>query len=189
MKYPKMDWGTMEAIINKLGGEEGVSRFLRDELTIRESDLLKRITTVMVPAAQRFVAKDHLKDANVGWMGGNFKKFFLDKVEEGVPEAKLAVSRLERASWDAPILAELGDKAESPLSYLFDLLTKQSKGEDGVLLTNGYVNILYVRDTDGNLWAVYANWNSDTPDWNVEADSLGHLGGWLGGFQILSCDS
>ncbi len=36
MKYPKMDWGTMEAIINKLGGMDGAQRFLRDELSVSE---------------------------------------------------------------------------------------------------------------------------------------------------------
>lgn len=28
-----MDWGTMEAVVNKLGGMEGVERFLRNETT------------------------------------------------------------------------------------------------------------------------------------------------------------
>lgn len=36
MKYSKMDWGTMEAVVNKLGGIEGVDRFLRGELTVSE---------------------------------------------------------------------------------------------------------------------------------------------------------
>jgi hypothetical protein len=30
MKYPNMEWGTMEAVVNKLGGEEGVKNFLSD---------------------------------------------------------------------------------------------------------------------------------------------------------------
>lgn len=34
MKYPRMDWGTMEAIVNKLGGMEGVQRFLSGELIV-----------------------------------------------------------------------------------------------------------------------------------------------------------
>lgn len=34
MKYAKMDWGTMEAVINKLGGMEGVKRFLSGELVV-----------------------------------------------------------------------------------------------------------------------------------------------------------
>lgn len=37
MKYPKMEWGIMEAVVNKLGGMEGVARFLRGELTVTES--------------------------------------------------------------------------------------------------------------------------------------------------------
>lgn len=36
MKYPKMQWGTMEAVINKLGGEEGVEKFLRGEIAVSE---------------------------------------------------------------------------------------------------------------------------------------------------------
>lgn len=34
MKYPRMDWGTMEAVVNKLGGMEGVKKFLRGELAV-----------------------------------------------------------------------------------------------------------------------------------------------------------
>ncbi len=36
MKYPRLDMGTMEAIVNKLGGMGGVNRFLRGEVTISE---------------------------------------------------------------------------------------------------------------------------------------------------------
>jgi hypothetical protein len=36
MKYPEMDWGKMEAVVNKLGGMAGVDRFLRGELTVAE---------------------------------------------------------------------------------------------------------------------------------------------------------
>ncbi len=39
MKYPKVELGTVEAVWNKLGGEEGVARFLRGELTVSEPAL------------------------------------------------------------------------------------------------------------------------------------------------------
>lgn len=151
--------------------------------------LLRRITTITTPAVQHFVAKDCLKEVNVGWTGANFKKLFLDKIEENVPEAKLVVSRLERASLDAPILTELGSKAEVSLADLFDLLKKQSKGEDGALLTNGYANIFYVRGTDGNLWAVDASWRSGGRFWGVGAFSVGLPSRWHGGSQLFSRDS
>ena len=37
MKYAEMDWGTMEAVVNKLGGMDGVKRFLSGELVISMS--------------------------------------------------------------------------------------------------------------------------------------------------------
>lgn len=152
--------------------------------------LLKRIVTITVPAVQRFVCDDEvLKEANVLWTGDNFDCLFKGKVEENVPEQKLAVSRLERASLDAPILTELGDKAEVSLTYMFDLLKKQSKGEDGVLLTNGYANIFYVRGIDGNLWAVDARWSSGNRYWDVGAYSVENPDGCYGGSQIFSRDS
>lgn len=36
MKYATMDWGTMEAVVNKLGGMDGVQKFLRGDLEVRE---------------------------------------------------------------------------------------------------------------------------------------------------------
>ena len=36
MKYPNIQLGTVEAVWNKLGGEEGVARFLRGEIRIAE---------------------------------------------------------------------------------------------------------------------------------------------------------
>jgi hypothetical protein len=36
MKYPKLDLGTIEALVNKLGGMEGIRKFLRDETVVVE---------------------------------------------------------------------------------------------------------------------------------------------------------
>jgi hypothetical protein len=37
MKYPNMQWGTMEAIVDKLGGGKGALLFLSGELTVSDS--------------------------------------------------------------------------------------------------------------------------------------------------------
>lgn len=189
MKYGELNLGQVEAIINKLGGMEGVQRFLSGELVVKAVCLLARVASATVSGAKKFVAKDHLKSANVGWISGNFDKLFLNKVEESVGDANLAVSSLTKDSLDAPILAELGDRAETSLAYLFELISKQSKGEDGVLLTNGYANIAYVRGNDGNLWAVSAYWNSVDGYWSVGAYSVGYPYRWVAGRQFLSRDS
>jgi hypothetical protein len=36
MKYANMDWGTMEAVVNKLGGMDGVHRFLSNEFKLTD---------------------------------------------------------------------------------------------------------------------------------------------------------
>ena len=86
------------------------------------TNLLKQIMTVKAAGAAKFVAEDHLKSANVGWTGDNFKKLFLKKMEENVGDAAIAIDRLERASKDAPIMTELGARAEIKLAHFFGLL-------------------------------------------------------------------
>ena len=189
MKYARLDLGTIEAVFNKLGGVEGAEAFLRDDLVLKRPELLKRIATAQVAGAKKFVVKDELKSSNVGFTGGNFDSLFLNLVEENVEGAKLAVHQLEKAALDAPILAELGDRAATKLCWLFDLLKKQGKGEKGVLLVNGYANVVYVRDANGTLWAVSADWSSHYGDWGVCAFSVGRPSTWSEGRQILSRDS
>lgn len=189
IKYSELNLGQIEAIVNKLGGMEGVKKLLAGQLGVKETDLLRQITRVSVPGTEKFVAKEHLKAANIGYTGGNFDNLFLKKVEENVEGVTMAIHRLEKGFLDAPILAELGNRAEISLAHLFQLIEKQSNGEDGPLLTNGYANIAYIRGTDGNLWAVYASWHSSNGYWDVVATSVENPGRWNAGHQVLSRDS
>ncbi|MEK7653150.1 MAG: hypothetical protein AAB358_01560 [Patescibacteria group bacterium] len=182
--------GQLNALV-KIVGPENVLGILQGELkvTIKQPDLLKRVITVAVSGAAKFVASEHLKEANVGWTGDNFKRLFLEKVEEKVGNATIAIHKLEKASLDVPIMAELGDHAEIQLAHFFALLQAQSKGETGVLLVNGYANIAYIRGIDGNFWAVYVLWYPGYGYWFLYAHSVEHPDGWLGGGQVLSRDS
>jgi len=151
--------------------------------------LLRKIATVSVSGVKNFVAKDHLKDANVGWTGDNFKKLFFGNVEKNVEAITVAIHRLEQLSLDPPIMAQLADHTEISLAHFFELLKKQSKGEDGVFLINGYANIAYIKGSDGNLWAVSAGWGSGSRCWDVGARSVEDPDRWRGGCQVLSRDS
>ena len=149
---------------------------------------LRKVTTVSVFCAKKFVAKDQLQAANIGWTNSNFDKFFLNKVEENVGDTTLAVHRLEKGSKDSMIRTELGDRAEIQLAHFFELLKKQSKGEEGRLLVNGYANIAYIIGNDGNLWAVLALWFSAFRCWAVLACSVESPAEWAAGRQVLSRD-
>ena len=190
-KYGNWTRGEDEALLNILGGDDIARAILRRELkvVVNQSNLLKRIAIVSARGATRFVAEDHLKSANVGWTGDNFKKLFLKKTEENVGDAAIAIDRLERASKDAPIMTELGARAEIKLAHFFSLLEAQSKGREGDLAVDGSANIAYIIGNDGNFWAVIANWCSGHRYWSVEADSVGAPHEWRAGHRVFSCDS
>lgn len=145
---------------------------------------------IKVSGAKRFIAdKVSLKEANIGWTGNNFDTHFLGKTEENVADATLVVHRLEKRSLDANICNELGqEREEVSIAHFFDLLKKQSKGEKGHLLVNGYANIAYIHDKNGNLWAVCAYWYFDDRYWDVDAFSVEDPNVWVGGDQVVSRD-
>jgi len=201
MKYGNLTLGQIEAGINKIGGEDAFMRLLSGELNIvpaKPADpkkLLELVTTVSVAACEKFVAKEHFKvdtgrkaKVKIAFLWDNFSKHFLPKTEEGVLAGEIKVHKLLQSSLDAPIMTELGDPRSysTTLADLWGMLEKQPNGEEGALLVNGYANILYIHDTEGNLWAVYAYWVSGFGGWCVNAGSVGDPDGWSAGIQVLS---
>ena len=111
-----------------------------------------------------------------------------EKKEQGVTANRLTIHSLGKNSLDAPIRKELGNREEITLAHFVHLVRQQSQGQDGVLLTNGYANVAYIKGNDGNMWAVNADWYSDDRYWRVEASSVENPGDWLAGDQVFSCD-
>ena len=71
MKYPTMEWGTMEAVINKLGGMNGVRRFLSGELTLNIPQFavwktvkigVHKQLDILISALSKFRLSDWAKD-------------------------------------------------------------------------------------------------------------------------------
>lgn len=52
MKYPAVNWGQMEAVINKLGGMEGMEKFLAGELVVIEKSGLVLPNHALVTASK-----------------------------------------------------------------------------------------------------------------------------------------
>jgi hypothetical protein len=134
-------------------------------------------------------AKDCFKKGNsdgvkFSGFGSNFTSNFLKKVEDGVPKGELKAHKLLCGSKDPAIITALGDSHETYLGDLYCLLTQQHEGEDGLLLTNGYANIFYIRDAEGILWAVNAGWNGG--GWRVGANSIDNPDGWNADRQVFS---
>jgi len=137
-------------------------------------------TLVIVPAiTTKFVAKDkfvvnvgHNASVKIAHLSDKFKEWFLSgdgKVEKLLGVQTLHYHRLRKPSADGPIITELGGrvKAETTLCEMFSLMEKQGKGEDGVLLSNGNINIFYIKDDAGTLRMVGVVWCNN--GWGVGA--------------------
>ena len=194
--------GPVNDLLTKLAGDDGadwlkgLKKFLRKENPWKiakkvVSKLLEFVSEIEVPGAEKFVTVDNFKKNNsegvkFWYFGDNFQEHFLKKVEEGVESTTLKAYRLKEDSLDPPIIAALGDNHETKLLHLWELLKKQPKGEDGVLLTNGYANIFYIRAIDGTLWAVSADWDGGY-GWDVGAHSVEDPNRWNADNQVFGC--
>lgn len=120
--------------------------------------------------------------------GSNFTSWFTGKVEEGVPAEILVAFVLTQGANDTEIITDLGgeEKAEVTLAEIWRLIERQASGREGVLLTNGWANIFYVRDVNGLLRAVGVGWYDD--GWGVYAYALDGFSWYVGG-QVFSRNS
>jgi hypothetical protein len=153
-------------------------------------------TTTTSATTEKFVAKEKFrKDSKEVKFYGFFRSFEEDflsgdgKIEEPLNEQELRYGNLTKNSVDGPIIEELGGeaKAETTLTELYDLLKKQANRKCGDLLTNGYANILYIRNTSGVLRAVNVNRCDD--GWHVFAASVEDPHGWPAGRRVFSRNS
>ncbi|HXQ80636.1 MAG TPA: hypothetical protein VN775_04950 [Opitutaceae bacterium] len=156
----------------------------------QQTRLLEAVATATIPAnpepfviRERFEKPEGIKFATV-W--NEFKRRFYGKTEGPLPETALRKYKLQRIAPDAPIIAELGGepKVECAAAAAHALLRRQGAGEDGILQTNGYANIFYVRDLKGALCAVRIGWDGE--GWVVDAIPVEDPLAWNGKHEIFS---
>ena len=161
-------------------------------------------TVAEFPKTAEFKAIDHLQitpdnervtaELVIGYISPNVEDNFLadgGKVETSIFDSKLRPYRLRKDSVDGPIIADLGgvEAAETTVAEMIALMKAQGRGQQGILLTNGYANIFYIKDTKGVLWAVCCDWHSDGRCWLVSAGPIAGPGTWSAGFRVFSRDS
>lgn len=161
------------------------------------SSVLEFLGTVAIPArTERFFAKEKFvvnvkptAPVKIDLIGDNFTQWFGGKIEDPMTQQALRYAKLRQSSVDGPIVAELGGEAtaETTLAEIYALMEQQPNGEHGILLTNGYANIIYVRDINGVLRAVHVRWDDD--GWLVSADSVDVPYEWSDGSRVFSRNS
>ncbi|HVY73115.1 MAG TPA: hypothetical protein VG984_03670 [Candidatus Paceibacterota bacterium] len=200
MKYPNLEWGKMEAVVNKLGGIEGMEAFLRGETILapsREKHLFDLRLTHWLPGTESFEIGSHFKEERrkraevyLYQPDAQFLISFGDKVEGPCEKAVLKVSRLLGAATDIDIIGRL--VGQRPIvvrfSQIWRLLCSQGHGEAGTLLTNGQFNIFYVHDSQGKLHTIRVHWvnnESGFSGWSMVSQRIPREGSRSVGTQII----
>lgn len=149
-------------------------------LTLVEEGIIVASTTLRIKDFFR-----HRSGTPKLYIQDNFKNWILDNAPETIEFGGETLSKfkLTKNMYDSEICKELGDPEPFTVSELLgtlkSLIGKQSRGEDGILLTNGYANIFYVKLEDGRTVAVHAFWDSADAEWNLYA--------WGVRWWVLAC--
>jgi hypothetical protein len=156
--------------------------------------LMPESDSIVVSAITKpFVGRDHFivnisqnTPIRISYIGGNFRRWFLNKIEEPFATNVLCGHNLCKASKDGPIIAELGGEKEAAitLTEIFACMELQAEGKRQPLLTNGCANIFYVRDSDNVLRAVCILWHNN--GWSVDAWAIDAPSKWDGGSLVFS---
>jgi hypothetical protein len=151
--------------------------------------LLETVDTATIPArGEPFAVREQFeRPAGVRFstVWNEFKKRFYGRVEGPSAETRLRKYKLLAIAPDGPIIAELGGEAvvETTVGAAFFLIRRQGSGAAGILQTNGYANIFYVRDQKGVLCAVRVGW--DEEGWVIDAISVEDPLAWNGKHEIF----
>lgn len=156
---------------------------------IQETRLLKLVAQATVPARTKpFTASEFYQNGP----GLYVYDTFADRLElharqtvDSAPERPYVASLLKASTHDTDIRSELPDEHLSTLEDIAGLIEVQRSGQSGFLLTDGSVNIFYVKGKNGKVFAVLVLWLSGGRGWNVHGWGLGALGGWRAGSQVL----
>lgn len=204
IKHPKT-LGRLEAMLNKIGGDDGLDLLLADKLVLIDLTKGKKGAKAPEPpfafsgtfkttGAKEFVSKqkfviDTSENAHVriSYLGDNFKKYLWQKVERDIAANDLRLSKLRRSQRDLPMSDEepgtilgLGGltKAEIALFEFYETLAHKQA------LNDFSWTVGYIRDDNGVLWAVRGLWHGD--GWRVEAHSVADPHGWHADVEFVS---
>jgi hypothetical protein len=115
MKYGKFTLGQIEAILNKLGGEEGVQRFLSGELVVKLAEgvsnilrLLSASATLTIRACNGSETLAQAKGVFKSGIDSDFKNWGLDKEGKATEETQVQVYETAKDATFAKMFGSLG---------------------------------------------------------------------------------
>lgn len=156
--------------------------------------LLRYLFDFITEAVEEFVVKNKFIEGkttdgvSIVSLGENFKKNFSGKIERNVEAVGLLkIHKLLEPARNLPkedepgIISELDGRHETMLAHFFQLLAYKQR-------TGDYTwTIAYIRDENGNLWSVHAQWvYTYFQGWVVDAISVKNQNKWYACAQVVS---
>ncbi len=152
-----------------------------EQILGQSPSLLELVATLAVPPLPAFDVAAHFRvmsmeerktaEVPIGWISDAAKSIVgsYTEPEPEIAETGLNIHKLCKASVDATILAELGERATTTWAQMYEMMRRQGRGQEGNLLVNSWSNIFYIRDRNNKLWAVDCGWNAGSRCWRVRA--------------------
>lgn len=145
--------------------------------------IVKKKIEVKVP--KKYEPKEFFITRTCLYVWSGFSEYILKKAKViTVTSFNISSFDLITCAYDKEIESELPKKhlfTETEVcGVIAGLIEKQSKGESGTLLNNGYGNIFYTKSH-----VVFVSWDSDDSGWDVYGWLRGG-GSWGGGKRVFS---
>jgi hypothetical protein len=203
MKYGKVTLGQVEAVINKLGGEEKLDSLLAGKLKVVPVDKAGKMAKTSRP---KLLVRDGSYSAvtlNERHVPGLFYRDrgglcvfpdFLGNVvsaamstEAGKKFKKVLCFKLATDATGEQLKSERPDSVWTATyfcAWLAAKLQKQPNGERGELLNTGWANLFLVEGINGGVFVVGVVWGSGGREWVVSTGRLGYA--WNAGRRFAS---
>lgn len=201
MKYGKIDLGQIEALINKIGGEDGMRGLLAGELRVvpvnesakaakKQGVLVRDGSVSAVTLSQGFNPQKFYQTQGALYVWDNFKTRIIAAasfVKAGTGFKKTTSWKLTQIASGLDLLAERPKDvwlATDFCAWLSVKLAQQPNGKAGELLNTGHGNLFLVEGVDRSVFVVDVGWSSLDRGWGVSAWGIGD--DWNAGRRFVS---
>jgi len=154
IKYPRLDLGRIEAIVNKLGGMEGVQRFLSGELVVKlaegTSNILRLLflgETITLAPCDGTQTLAQAKKTFLSYLDTNFKNWGLDKQGEPTEETQVQVYEMAKDATFAQMFSSLGNDLDK-LCLTQHQIKQFCEKHSSWLRTDGYATFFLFKVED-----------------------------------------
>jgi hypothetical protein len=190
-KYSKVDLGQIEALINKVGGEEGMRGILAGKLKVvpvskkpagqakKRGTLVRDGSFSAVKLLRKFDPREFYRTRDGLLIWNDFKTEIVGVaglVAAGVGFKQTNFWKLVKNTSGQGMIAERPEDvwtATDFCAWLSVKLTTQPNGEIGDLLNTGWANLFLVEGVNKAVFVVDVRWDSGDRRWDVNAWGLG----------------